>query len=55
MGLIFLLFYLVFSLLVASAGRRTTIGFWGVLALCLIFTPLLMAILMTVLKPMDRF
>jgi len=55
MGTLFCLFYFVFCLLVAYVGRNTSIGFWGILALCILFSPLLVAIVMVVIRPRNRY
>lgn len=43
--------YLFFCLLVASAAKNVTVGFWGVLVISILLTPILTAILVLVLRP----
>lgn len=43
--------YLAFCLLVAFSGRKVRIGFWGVLVLSILITPLIAAILIVILRP----
>jgi hypothetical protein len=54
MGIVFIIIYVTFSLLVAWAGRRATMGFFGVLALSLIVTPLVTAILLVLFWPRGK-
>lgn len=51
MVLLFLIIYLGFCVLVANAAKRVAIGFWGVLVLSIILTPLVTAILAVIFKP----
>lgn len=43
--------YIVFCLLVAYLGRNVSIGFWGILILGVLLTPLTPAILTLLFKP----
>ena len=51
---IFLIIYILFCLLVASAAKNVTIGFWGVLIMSIFLTPLLTAILVLILRPQPK-
>lgn len=46
--------YLVFCWLVAHAGRRTRLGFFGVLFVSIFITPLVAAIFMVLFQPQRR-
>lgn len=54
MGLILLIIYLVFCWFVAYAGRRTRLGFFGLLILSVFITPLVAAIFMVLFQPQRR-
>lgn len=43
--------YITFCLIVAFLGRNVSIGFWGVLILGVLLTPLTPAILILLFKP----
>ena len=43
--------YFIFCLLVAYVGRNVAVGFWGILVMSILFTPLLIALLSVLLKP----
>ena len=51
MNIVFIVAYATFCLLVAFAGRRTRIGFFGVLIFSIFMTPLLVAILIVFFQP----
>jgi len=46
--------YVFFCVLVALAARNVAIGFWGVLVLSLLITPLLTVIFVLILKPKPK-
>lgn len=50
MGIVFILVYAIFCLLVAWAGRNSVMGFFGVLVLSIFVTPLLTAILLALFR-----
>lgn len=43
--------YALLCLLVSYIGRQTAVGFWGVLVLCVLFSPFIMAIILLVALP----
>ncbi|MCB0588287.1 MAG: hypothetical protein KDD06_23545 [Phaeodactylibacter sp.] len=50
MGIVFILVYAIFCLLVAWGGRNSVIGFFGVLVLSIFVTPLVTAVLLVVFR-----
>ncbi len=51
MGILFLIVYLAFCILVAYAGRQARLGFFGILILSVLVTPLIAAILLVLFSP----
>lgn len=54
MNIILIITYIVFCLLVAIAGRKTRIGFFGILACSIFMTPLVVAILVVLFQPKSK-
>jgi len=54
MGLVFIVIYVIFSLLVAWAGRHLRLGFFGAFCLSLLLTPLVAAILLLLFQPRKK-
>jgi len=50
MGLVYIIVYATFCILVAYAGRHVRIGFFGMLFLSVLLTPLAMAILVFLME-----
>lgn len=50
----FLMVYLFFCILVANVAKDVAIGFWGVLIMSMLLTPLLTGILVLLLKPKPK-